>query len=100
MSFYNFGSDSESEKDSGFSLFGGGPDTFPSDIANPMGFPEGPEAGVGTSFFGDFATPTKKDGSRSNTGAFDGTPNITDGTGFKSAAGRATKVFVDNLVAN
>ena len=94
MSFFNFGSDSESEKDSGFSLFGGGPDTFPSDDANPMGFIEGPEAATGTSLFGDVATPSKKDGSRGITPAFDvtqsnATPNINGGASFRSATGRA-----------
>ena len=94
MSFFNFNSDSESEKDSGFSLFGGGPDTFPSDNANPMGFLEGPEVATGTSLFGDVATPTKKDGCRGFTPAFDAThsnatPTINGGAGFRSATGRA-----------
>ena len=76
MSFFNFGSDS------GFSLFGGGPDTFPSDDANPIGFLEEPEAGARTSHLGDFATPTK-DGSRGNTPAFD----ATQSDGFRYATG-------------
>ena len=90
MSFFNFGLDSE--EDGGFSLFDGGPDDV-----RTTGFPEGPEAGAGSSFFGDVglsskATPIKKDARGDNTQGLDTTPT-KDNAGFDRSYSSATGLY-------